>query len=324
MTRRSIAGLALAGTLVVAGCSIGGAASPSTPPASSSGAAASTAPSASVAALPKEFNELIDIGGGRKIHLFCFGEAPAGTPTVVAESGLGGTYAAWTEIFYGVAAQTRICAYDRAGLGTSDPASEPVRTSQDMADDLDALLTAAKIEGPYVFVTHSMGIWTVELYAKAHPDNVKAVVVLDPRGAEVSEQWLAALPPKIAGEPEGVAANRADLTDFEGDPSANEEHLDLIAAPKEVEAVAEPAEPLFGDAPVAVLSAANSPDSWSDLPATLQPIFATIWFDAQKAIAAESTKGTFVTVEGTEHEIQFEKPDVVVEQILDFVDKTAS
>lgn len=311
--RRPFAGLALAGAFLTAGCS--------SAPAASVEATAQTA-SASTAASPKELSELIDIGG-RKLHLFCFGEAPAGVPTVVAESGLGGPYNAWSEIFHGVAAKTRICAYDRAGLGTSDPASEAVRTSQDMADDLDTLLTAARIDGPFVFVTHSMGIWNVSLYTKAHPEKVAGIVVVDPRGAEVSAEWLAALPAKVAGQPDPVAPMREDLTDFEADPSKNDEHLDLVAASEEVAAVMKPADRLFGDAPVVVLSAANSPDSWNDLPEELQPEFDRIWFEAQKKIAAESSTGTVMTVEGSGHEIQREQPEVVVTQILKVVDRAA-
>jgi pimeloyl-ACP methyl ester carboxylesterase len=318
MSHPSIAGLALCGILAVAGCSAApGASSPSVAPSTG----ATQAPLASIVERPKELDELIDVGG-RRLHIFCFGEAPAGVPTVVAESGLGGSSFDWRPILYGVAAKTRICVYDRAGLGTSDPASEPVRTGGDMADDLHAMLRAAQIDGPYVFVSHSMGIWIVSLYAKAHPENVLGVVVVDPRGAEVSANWLAALPAEVAGESEELAFVRSDLTDFEGDPTQNDDHLDLVAASREVAAVLDPPDLLFGDKPVVVLSAANTADDWSDLPEALQTEFGRIWFDAQKAIAAESTNGTFVTVEGSGHEIQFDQPEIVVTQILDVVDQT--
>ena len=85
----------------------------------------------------------------------------------------------------------------------------------------------------------------------------------------------------------------------------------------------DPSDLLFEDKPVVVLSAANTPDNWSDLPEVLRAEFDRIWFDAQKAIAAESSNGTFLTVEGSGHEIQFEKPDVVVTQILEVIDETA-
>ena len=319
MLRPLITGLALCGMVAGAGCSASpGVSSPSVAPS----AGATQAPRASIIERPKELDELIDVGA-RRLHIFCFGEAPAGVPTVVAESGLGGSSFDWRPILYGVAARTRLCIYDRAGLGSSDPPPEPVRTGQDMANDLHALLTTAKIDGPYVFVSHSMGIWVVSLYAKVHPDNVLGVVVVDPRGAEVSAKWLAALPAEVAGEPEELAFVRSDLTDFEGDPTQNDDHLDLLAASREVAAVLNPPDLLFGDKPVVVLSAANTADDWSELPEELRAEFGRIWFDAQKAIAAESTNGTFMTVQDSGHEIQFDKPEVVVTQILDIVDQTA-
>jgi len=313
---RLLAGFAIAGSLAIAGCR-------ASPGSSTPSAAASAAPKPSVVERPKELDALVDVGGGRKLHLFCFGENRDGLPTVVGEPGLGESSFGWKPILYGVAARTRLCVYDRAGLGTSDPAPEPVRTSQDMADDLDALLTAAQIEGPYVFVSHSMGIWNVALYAKDNPENVLGVVVVDPRGAEVSAEWLAALPPEVAGEPDELRFTRADLTDFEGDPSQNNDHLDLIEASKEVEGVMEPPDLLFGDKPVVVMRAANSPDAWNDLSEALQAEFDRIWWEAQEAIVAESSIGTLVTVEGSGHEIQFDRPEVVVTQIFEVIDTTA-
>ena len=103
-------------TLAVAGCSASPGATSSAPEPS----AAATQARPSVAARPKEFSALVDIGG-RKLDVFCFGEAAAGVPTVVAESGLGGGWDSWRDILYGVVAKTRICAYDRAGLEDSDP-----------------------------------------------------------------------------------------------------------------------------------------------------------------------------------------------------------
>jgi hypothetical protein len=73
--------------------------------------------------------------------------------------------------------------------------------------------------------------------------------------------------------------------------------------------------PLFGDRPVVVLGAADTHTSWADLPADLAPRFDQIWLDGQKALAAESTAGTFVAVQGSNHEIQFDQPAAVIDAI---------
>src|SRR5271170_4858881 len=62
--------------------------------------------------------QLVDIGGGRKMNIYCIGH---GSPTVVFDAGLGDQIRAWATVEPEIARRTRACAYDRAGLGFSDP-----------------------------------------------------------------------------------------------------------------------------------------------------------------------------------------------------------
>lgn len=117
---------------------------------------------------------LIDIGG-RRLHLDCTG---AGGPTVVLESGLGGTSANWARITTEIRSTTRVCAYDRAGQGWSEDVDAP-QDGAAIASDLHALLSAAGEPGPYVMVGHSAGGPYVMTYAAAHPDDVAGMVLLD-------------------------------------------------------------------------------------------------------------------------------------------------
>jgi pimeloyl-ACP methyl ester carboxylesterase len=117
----------------------------------------------------------IDVGG-RKLHLLCMGR---GSPTVLLEAGMGDFSAAWMPVQRRMATNTRVCSYDRAGLGDSDqPTQKPV-TSNAYVRDLHALLATAKIVPPYVLVGHSMGGILVRLYAKAHPAEVLGMVLVD-------------------------------------------------------------------------------------------------------------------------------------------------
>jgi pimeloyl-ACP methyl ester carboxylesterase len=86
---------------------------------------------------------LVDVGG-KKIHINCAGE---GSPVVVLDSGLGDTYASWRKVQPDIARFTRVCSYDRAGLGYSDSSSTP-RTSKVIAGELHDLLEAAKVAPP--------------------------------------------------------------------------------------------------------------------------------------------------------------------------------
>jgi pimeloyl-ACP methyl ester carboxylesterase len=121
-----------------------------------------------------DFSGLIDIGGGRHIYLECRG---AGSPTVVLEAGYRSSARVWSEdihqsgaprtmVLAGVAASTRVCAYDRPGTvapfkddvrpSRSAPVPQP-RTASSVAADLHALLHGADVAGPYVLAGHSLG-----------------------------------------------------------------------------------------------------------------------------------------------------------------------
>jgi pimeloyl-ACP methyl ester carboxylesterase len=92
-------------------------------------------------------DEMVDVGG-RSLHIFCIGE---GSPPVVIDVGFGESYTNWHTLREGVAQDTRVCSYERAGYGQSDPGPEP-RHSQQVASELKLLLENAGVEGPYVLV----------------------------------------------------------------------------------------------------------------------------------------------------------------------------
>ena len=126
--------------------------------------------------------ELVDIGN-RRLHLVCTG---TGEPGVMLISGMGGTFAAWGASFREqVARFARVCAYDRAGVGWSDPADTP-RTADAAARDLAALLAAATpFDGPPVLVGHSIGGLYGQRYARMYPEGVSGLLLIDPTTEEL-------------------------------------------------------------------------------------------------------------------------------------------
>jgi pimeloyl-ACP methyl ester carboxylesterase len=118
--------------------------------------------------------ELVDVGGHR-LFIACSG---TGSPTVVLEGGLGGGSASFARILPNVASTTRVCAYDRAGRGSSEPASG-TQDGPAIARDLHALLAASGNPGPYILAGHSAGGVYVRFFAAAFPDEVAGMVLLD-------------------------------------------------------------------------------------------------------------------------------------------------
>ncbi|HWR73601.1 MAG TPA: alpha/beta fold hydrolase, partial [Nitrospirota bacterium] len=117
---------------------------------------------------------IVDVGGYR-LHLNCTGE---GSPTVILESGMNEFSLSWALVQPGVAKFTRVCSYDRAGLGWSDPGRAP-RTSETIVRELHALLRAAGITGPLVLAGHSFGGMNARLYARRYPNEVAGMVLVD-------------------------------------------------------------------------------------------------------------------------------------------------
>ena len=124
----------------------------------------------------------VDVGG-YSLHLYCVGENTEGRPTVILESGLGGTSSSWAWIQPEVAKTTRVCAYDRAGMGWSDPSPAP-RDAQNIAAELHTLLQNAQIPGPYVLAGWSYGGMYVRQYASQYRDEVAGLVLLDSSSPE--------------------------------------------------------------------------------------------------------------------------------------------
>lgn len=130
-----------------------------------------------IAGPPPLRGEMVDIGG-RRLHLICQGPR-SNKPLVVLEGGIWSFSAGWDAVQKRLAeAGLRSCAYDRAGVGYSDPGPEP-RDGDAIVADLEALLTTKGEAGPYVLVGHSMAGLYTRLFALRHPDKVVGLVLVD-------------------------------------------------------------------------------------------------------------------------------------------------
>jgi pimeloyl-ACP methyl ester carboxylesterase len=202
----------------------------------------------------------------------------AGTPTVILESGFGTPGGAWSTVQARVATTTRVCSYDRAGLGASEarrPAG-PVPAAN-VVEELHRLLAGAGISGPYVLGGWSFGAFFVRLYAKRYPAEVVGLVSVD-------------------GTPAGLPPGRPDIDLVQGD----NESFYMAAADAEVAA-----SPDLGARALVVLTR-GVPES----PADLEALSLTL----QKQVARLSTTSLLVRANNAGHAIQ-EAPGLTAEAL---------
>jgi pimeloyl-ACP methyl ester carboxylesterase len=210
--------------LLVAGCAPA-ASTPSTTSTPVASAAATASPTPAV----EQISGTFDVGDGQELYLQCIG---SGSPTILLEAGDtdSGTDA-YAPILQGLMRQTRTCTYDRAGIGRSSAATG-CRQLDDILDDLDALLGAASLQGPYVLVGASGGGFLMAGFAMRHPDDVAGMVFLETPKALTAELYPEVLP------------------DIACDAPTNNEHRDYLA----VEHAAWDNRRQIGDFPLTVIS----------------------------------------------------------------------
>jgi pimeloyl-ACP methyl ester carboxylesterase len=310
---------------------------------------AADAPSAAAFAKP---HQLVDIGG-RKMNLYCSGH---GATTVVFDAPSGDAGWNWFKVQPAVAAHTRACVFDRAGLGFSDPAKRP-NTAEHVAEDLHHTLAGAGIKPPYLLVGNSLGGANVQVFAYRYPAEVKGLVLVEPRHedeaqrmdkvsqgnlgkmfAMVAGQYKFCLDAARAGFKAGseAQANCVGNPDDVYGPALGKAVLAATSTPAywqtvidEWDAIKVSDEQLrkrrrsFGDMPVMVLTRGVSPYAEPGKPqSALNKATEDENFAIQKEVAALSTRGQQQVVPGAGHVVQAEKPQAVIDAVLEVLKMT--
>jgi len=290
-------------------------------------------------------NRAVEIDGGRKLNLLCVGSGP---PTLVLESGLGDQIRAWSLVMPELAAKTRTCAYDRAGLGFSDASDRP-GTSTNAADDLHALLQAADVQPPYVLVGHSLGGLYARLYASRFPQEVVGLVLVDPVSEYQGERYgeldpstktahdafveslrtecipaaqrnysdAEALRARCVGTPDtrfSAAFNAAFIANHSTErymQAAWSEWVNVFAASSEQ---VRNSRRDLGATPLIVLTRAPGAPLAS-VPPEKRGKKNALWLSLHDQIAGWSTRSSHEVVANASHYIQFDRPDAVINAI---------
>jgi len=136
--------------------------------------------------------------GGHQLHIYCTG---SGSPAVILEAPAAGLSAAWGSVQQRLATTTRVCSYDRAGLGWSEASDRPYDPGR-VPEELRTLLSGAKEQGPFVIVGHGLGAAFARMYAGRPDSETTAIVVIDPPPASAddpgSTSWVITMSPWLA------------------------------------------------------------------------------------------------------------------------------
>jgi pimeloyl-ACP methyl ester carboxylesterase len=289
---------------------------------------------------------LVDIGGGQRLNLYCLG---SGSPTVILDAGMGDSTISWAMVQPGMAKTTRVCSFDRAGLGFSDAARRS-STPINQAEDLHALLGAAGIKPPYVMVGHSLAGMNVRVYADKYPDDVVGLVIVEgshedqsaegwaisaPGDKEKYDQYLKDQHACIDAARQGLAPGTkmfekclGDTNDPRFSAAINQAQVTYGVTEKWQAAVASERENVFyasadetrktranfGDMPIIVLTHSPFPTRTGESQNERNRKTLS-WEGLHLRVAAMSTRGVNEIVPDAGHYIQYDKPQVVIDAV---------
>lgn len=271
--------------------------------------------------------QLVDVGGYR-LHINCTG---TGSPTVVIDAGLQDWSTSWAGYVQPeVAKTTRVCTYDRAGMGWSEAGPLP-RDAAHFARELHTLLHNANVPGPYVMVGHSLGGLEVRVFAHEYASEIAGVVLIDsmnPKQVTQSHQdgqsqsnsqsqpfsfqamlarfGVARLLVKLPAIAPSVGPNQEAYYPLYIRPQAFQttanEYQGLPASGAQAAAVK-----TFGDLPLIVLTA-----KLNDMPS---------WPEWQNELLQLSSNSQHLFAENSGHTVQADEPEAAIAAIIQMVER---
>lgn len=249
--------------------------------------------------------------GYYSLAMECHGE---GTPTVIIDAGMGEGpvfWGSWLDITNVVKESTRICVYDRLGLGYSRPMPVEIdkRTSQDSVDDLHKLLVTANIEKPYILVGHSWGGINIRLYTDQYPDDIVGLVLVDASHPNQLSAFLENIPPESPDDSLKVRLYKRRI--LSPPDLNNSEKMDRLTSLDQVQSLND-----LRDLPLVIVTRSPTATPPTNRPSELNELLDSIWQDLQASLVPLSTNSLQMISEKAGHNIHDEEPELIIDAIL--------
>ena len=275
---------------------------------------------------------------GHDMHLYCTG---AGSPTIILDAGLGDDSLAWAKVQPELSKTTRVCSYDRAGMGWSTPGPDP-RDADTIASELHALLQQAGVSDPIVLMGHSAAGVYIRGYATRYPQNVVGLIFVDGAAPLQDDHGSAELRAAMsihryqyysfamvlamglerltgdcsAGPGEGPAATRIAQLECGKQISAIWREYTTFHRSGEETINTGP----YGDLPVLIFSRDTQLDKQSmHLPPKLAPEKSAVWDQDQEALKHLSTRSRRIIAKGSGHHIPDDRTDLINREVTIFI-----
>lgn len=268
--------------------------------------------------------QMVDVGGYH-LHINCTG---TGSPTVVIDAGWGAWSLEWSQVQAEVAKTTRVCTYDRAGMGYSEAGPLP-RNAEQFARELHTLLERANVTGPYVMVGHSLGGLPVRVFVHNYPAEVAGVVLVDSMSPRQMTQPPSEIESQTPAQSNGVSlpylVARIGLVRVLAKqlitqglpPEAQPAYNAFSVTPRSIQAWADEGTGLQQS-----LAQADAVKSFGDLPLiVLTGVINELagWQTWQTELLQLSSNSRQIVVENSGHNIHLDQPEAAVAAIVAMV-----